>query len=251
MIDFGSIAKVEGLTTKNLEERYFSYFVSGKTEDPDRCIDDRPKAYFGSFYPFDKAATTYFGLQLPGATFGFIDSLRLVTKKSEAEARVFLKSVYDQNHWQIAIHIDDEQGQNRDPSLLKHRDLGCNDQEKKMTGAVPLFAALITREEVASRFTWARRVGSLPVLSSHHEAQSALVNLDPDLTFDTMRATSEKSPAYNLDLGAVEQRVAIFAQALGSEAGINFGEQMVSTIFQNYLQTLKACTGIKEIQIKN
>jgi len=251
------VAQEENFPLIDLEEKYKPYFVSFESSDGDRCVDDRYiLTGLSEQYPYDKTQNSgYKGIALPGGTFGFIDALRYVTEMREDEAQNLVMQVYQENKWLIGDHIDDEHGQISDPEILKQRNQGCGDQDKKRAGLIPMLKDIVTSDDVDSRFIWIRNKGFLPVLAGEHRAKIAIVNLKEGETYCNEKAVKDDNYAFNFDLAEVEKRAAVFGQALEDQDKLSgeknqFIEEIVRAVLRNYFQTLKALNGPAEIQVR-
>lgn len=252
------VAQEEGFAVNEERRAEFIHFYHDADETQgDRCVDDRtPKLEFtAGQYPY--ASGEYTGIQLPGGTFGIIDSLRYVVRSlSDEQARVLIYAVYQSNHWRFGDHIDDDHGQITDALSLQSRNLGCGDQDKKREGMIPMFQGLVQPEDVDGRFAYIREIGGyLPVLTGGHHPQAALVNLQREKTYNNQEASVKDKMAFNLDLWALEKRARAIYQALTEAKFLNstevllkqFTEDFIKAVLRNYLQTLSALGQRKEI----
>lgn len=231
------VAQEEGFTLNPIEPEYNQYYIRVDQTQGDRCVDDRSMLKIPG-YPYSEGK--YTGIMLPGGTLGLIDALRYSAKISESEARQKIGKTYQQNSWRIGGHIDDEHGHIKDVEVLKTRNNGCGDQDKKRTGKIPMFKDIISPSEVDSRFVWIRENGFLPALGGEHTASAAAVNLIPDTTYNNQAAVPADRAVFNADLWAMAQRA----------GKLNQSEDFIKAVIRNYCQTLKALTPIKELQLR-
>lgn len=252
LTELQQLADELGFTVKEMKSNLSNHYIPVDSSQGDRCVDDRRDKPIDN-YPYDQGE--YNGRQFPGGTFGIIGALRVVTGMKEKEAQDLVVRAYRKRGWKIGDHIDDEHGQITDLEKLEKRTKGCGNQDAIRAGKVGIYS-FVAPEEVDSRFELIKRErGYLPVLTGEHEAVGAGINLKKGTTFNPKSAVPKKESIFNLDLLEVEGVAKELWQELDSrqkqdQTEESFVSSFLRTVIKDYLQTLAALNGPREIQYR-